>query len=637
MDEQNSTPSNKNILNTLKTPKFFALFMGFVIFLIISIFLIYFDVNVVSWGNSMNSNEELIGNIFIIIFFSLLIIGICILLLPNAKELKELFGQIGNVTAVIIYTIFIILFYTMMQKNTLNNYSYIINPLVLLLGIFAFYKGASTNFIENYNVNYERIKMMILLFCLITIIITIYNINPGGAAEKYFGYSLLITILITVFAFLYMVVLLTLPDDEGKKSPSILTNFSSLGGYGTIFFFLFLAMITFMISINREKFFENQAKASGVIILTLIISILWAVLLGANLFSDVAEHGNNLNKVGLFKKGLLTLFGIIISALLIFWITYNIENVLGNSNTTSFILNLILVGLILSFIYRTMNVKMPVGNAKKNAFFELIKSVLFYIPCFISGIFDKIGFIATGKDPQTASQIGSIIMILVMIGLVVVHFTMPSIFGLISKQGGKQLVNWPVYTDKQYDLGSYQDLNDSEEFNYQYGISCWIFIDSAGPNTNPTYNKYTSLLNFGEKPNILYNGSKRRLMITMQQKDLQKVTQNDLLDFDDNGNRIIYINDNILLQKWNNIIINYNGGTLDIFLNGELVKSSPQVVPYYTFDKLKIGQENGIKGGMCNVNYFRKPLNSRNVFFLYNTLKDKTPPIINDSTETILV
>lgn len=637
MDEQNSTPSNKNILNTLKTPKFFALFMGFVIFLIISIFLIYFDVNVVSWGKTMSSHEELIGNIFIIIFFSILIIGICILLLPNAKELKELFGQIGNVTAVIIYTIFIILFYTMMSKNTLDNYSYIINPLVLLLGIFAFYKGASTNFIENYNVNYERIKMMILLFCLITIIITIYNINPGGAAEKYFGYSLLITIIITVFAFLYMIVLLTLPDDEGKKSPSILTNFSSLGGYGTIFFFLFLAMITLMISINREKFFENQAKASGVIILTLIISILWAVLLGANLFSDVAEHSNNLNKVGLFKKGLLTLFGIVISALLIFWITYNIENVLGNSNTTSFILNLILVGLILSFIYRTMNVKMPVGNSKKNAFFELIKSVLFYIPCFISGIFDQIGAIATGKDPQTASQIGSIIMILVMIGLVVLHFTMPSIFGLISKQGGKQLVNWPVYTDTQYDLGGYQDLNESEEFDYQYGISCWIFIDSAGPNTNPNYNKYTSLLNFGEKPNILYNGSKRRLMITMQQKDLQKVTQNDLLDFDDNGNRIIYINDNILLQKWNNIIINYNGGTLDIFLNGELVKSSPQVVPYYTFDKLTIGQENGIKGGMCNVNYFRKPLNTRNVFFLYNTLKDKTPPILNDSTETILV
>ena len=114
-----------------------------------------------------------------------------------------------------------------------------------------------------------------------------------------------------------MIVLLTLPDDEGKKSPSILTNFSTLGGYGTIFFFLFLAMITFMISINKKEFFENQAKASGIIILTLIISILWAVLLGANLFSDVADHSNNLNKVGLFKKGLLTLFGIVISALLI--------------------------------------------------------------------------------------------------------------------------------------------------------------------------------------------------------------------------------------------------------------------------------------------------------------------------------
>ena len=123
----------------------------------------------------------------------------------------------------------------------------------------------------------------------------------------------------------------------------------------------------------------------------------------------------------------------------------------------------------------------------------------------------------------------------------------------------------------------------------------------------------------------------------MQQKDLKDVTKNQLIDFDDEGNRIIYINKNILLQKWNNIIINYNGGTLDIFLNGELVKSSIGVVPYYTFDNLTIGEKNGIKGGICNVIYFRRALSSPNIYYLYNTVNDKTPPVLNDSNETILV
>jgi len=179
-------------------------------------------------------------------------------------------------------------------------------------------------------------------------------------------------------------------------------------------------------------------------------------------------------------------------------------------------------------------------------------------------------------------------MLLLAIGLLLIYFLGTSLFNKINVQGGQLLVNKPVSTDREYSLGTYLDLNGSEVFDYQYAISSWIYIDSAPPNTASSYNKYTSLLNFGNKPNILYNAEKRKLMITMQQKDLKNVTKNKLIDFDNEGNRIIYIDDNFLLQKWNNIIINYNGGTLDIFLNGKLVKSSIEVVPYYTLDNLTI-------------------------------------------------
>jgi hypothetical protein len=125
-------------------------------------------------------------------------------------------------------------------------------------------------------------------------------------------------------------------------------------------------------------------------------------------------------------------------------------------------------------------------------------------------------------------------------------------------------------------------------------------------------------------------------MVTMQQKDLQNTTKNKLIDFDDKGNRILYTNSNFLLQKWNNIVINYNGGVLDVFLNGELVKSDIGVVPYYTLDNLTIGEENGVNGGICNVVYFNKALSSTNIYLLYNIVKNKTPPIINNTNETII-
>lgn len=624
MDNKTNT-NNENIMPKLNSPGAFYPTVVLLCFMIIMLFCILYNVNI---GSEPKSQDELIGNIFIILFFSLLVFGLCVIFLPNFKELKQLFEQIGNVSYVLLYTIFFILFYTMISSDILSSYYYIINPIMLGLAALSFYKATTDNYIEKFNINYERIKMIILLFCLITIIITFYNVNPGGSAQKYFGYSLLLTIIIAVFGFLYLIILMTLPGEEGMKKENLLSNFSLFGSYGSILFVLFLILITVLISTNKENLFENKTKSASIIILLLIISITWSILLVSNLISGDTLSSNN--KV--FKSSLLILFGLVISGLIIFWITYNIESLSSKSSIVSFVLNLLLVALILGLVYKTLYVKLPVSNTKKNAFFTLIMNILLYIPCLIGGIFDWFGKITLGSEER-----GSLIMLLVIILLFIAYFNISKVFNSISTQGGTQLVNKPVYTNTEYNLGNYEELNGSDNFDYQYAISCWIFIDAAPPNMNSNYTKYTSLLNFGEKPNILYNGKKNSLMITMQQKDLNNVTENKLIDFDEQGNRIIYINNNILLQKWNNIIINYNGGTLDIFLNGELVKSSIEVVPYYTLDNLTIGENDGIQGGICNVIYFRKALSSQNIYFIYNTVKDRTPPTLNDSNKTILV
>lgn len=628
MDNSNQNINKENYLPKLLTPGIFYFLMIFVIFLIIMMLLIFFDVNL-SPGKLPKSNEELVGSIFTVLFFSLLVVGLCIIFLPNLKDFKNLLLQISNVIYVILFTIFSILFYTLIPNDTLNKYSYLFNPMVILLGAFAFYMSLTKNYIDNFNVSYERIKMMILLFCLITFIITFYNINPGGAAQKYFGYSLLLTIILSVFAFIYLIILMTLPSEDGSKQTNLLSNFSSFGIYGSTAFIIFIAIMTILISTNKQSFFANKAKSSSVIILLLLISIIWTLMLSGNLMGG--ESKPNLN---VFKKSILILFGLIISGLLIFWLTYNIQHLSGRSSIVSFILNLSIIILILGLIYKTINVKLPAENTKKNAFFNLLGNTLFYIPCLVSGGFDWIGKLLVGQ--YDAADTGSFLMLLLAIGLLLIYFLTPSLFNKINVQGGQQLVNKPVSTDREYSLGTYLDLNGSEVFDYQYAISSWIYIDSAPPNTASSYNKYTSLLNFGNKPNILYNAEKRKLMITMQQKDLKNVTKNKLIDFDNEGNRIIYIDDNFLLQKWNNIIINYNGGTLDIFLNGKLVKSSIEVVPYYTLDNLTIGENDGIKGGICNVIYFRRALNSSNIYYLYNLVKDRTPPVLNESNETIL-
>jgi hypothetical protein len=93
---------------------------------------------------------------------------------------------------------------------------------------------------------------------------------------------------------------------------------------------------------------------------------------------------------------------------------------------------------------------------------------------------------------------------------------------------------------------------------------------------------------------------------------------------------------NVLLQKWNNIIINYNGGILDIFLNGELVNSDNGIVPYYTLDALIVGEDNGIEGKVCNLVYFNKSLTSNNIYYLYNMVKNSNPPTTKESNVYII-
>lgn len=640
-----ATTAGASALPTINSPKIFYVFLAFIVFFIIMIWVVFYDITIPSSTfQTSKSEEELIGNIFIILFFALLVFGLCVVMLPNMAEFKTLVQQIHHVVYVVIYTIVVILFYTMMPSDTLNRYAPIFNLLMLSLGAVAFYKSASTNYVEQFSVYYERIKMLILIFCFITIIITLYNINPGGVIQQYFGYSLLITIIMAVFGLLYLMVLFTLPKETARNAPNAFSAFSKFSVWGTIGFVLFIAMITTMITMNRETFFSNRAKSSSVIIMVLIVSILWSLLLGANLFHfDKAQASTvDTTKLNYFKSGLLALFGVVMMGLFIFWLSSNLAQLSTATGTAHFVLNLLIVLSLMALVYKTIFVKLPTGNEKKNAFFSLLWSIIVYIPCLAGNLVDRVAglFTGTGEKSAQSQELGSLLLVVITAVLVAIYYQMPTYFSLVQLFGGKLLVNQPIYTDEEHVLGSYQDLrgdaSEEDTYDYQYAISCWIYLDSAPPNTNPRYNDFVSLLNFGEKPNILYNASRNTLMITMDQKQLKQTTHNKLTDFDEKGHRILYVNKEVLLQKWNHLIVNYNGGTMDIFLNGELVKSSIGVVPYYTYDSLIVGENGGVRGGMCNVVYFRQPLNAFVISQIYGNSKDLTPPADNYSNQTIM-
>jgi hypothetical protein len=571
-------------------------------------------------------------NAIIVVSFILIILVLSLVFLPNLSDFKKLLNQMSNVSFVILYTIFIILFFRLLPTNIMDNNAYYIVPITIIIATILFFFSLRSNYVENFNINYERIKMIILYFCFITLCITYYSVNPGEYITKNLNSSLiLMTLLFAVFGFLYLIVLLTLPNiNKGLNNSNILEKVSFFSKYGSIGFILFLIITSIIIATYPGGFFKNKTSSTIILLLLFVVSIIWGSLLVTDKFSsDNVNVKNNLfnENISFIQKTMISLLGLSLSGIIIAYIVYNIQHLSGRSGIMSFILSIFLIISILILIYKTIFVKLPSNNANKgkNAFFNLIFNLIFYIPCLFSGVFDSI--MKMFLNEYNSATIGNVLILIITLILFLLYLFFPKIQHFINLQGGKQLIENPVNTNTQQTLANYIQLNENDNLNYQYGISFWLFIDSNGPNTNPSYNQFTSIMNYGGKPNILYKADTNTLMITMEQKDLKIKGKNNLLEFDDNGNRIIYTNTNVLLQKWNHFAINFNGGTLDIFLNGKLVKSSIEVIPYIKLDALTIGNDVGVNGGICNVVYFKKPLTITNIYFIYNNLKNKNPPV----------
>jgi len=176
----------------------------------------------------------------------------------------------------------------------------------------------------------------------------------------------------------------------------------------------------------------------------------------------------------------------------------------------------------------------------------------------------------------------------------------------------KQLLREPIYTDKVVKLGSFEDLKVGDDYNYQYTLSAWLFVHNQPPNYRYSAEKFTSLLNYGDKPNILYNIKTQTLRFVVKTNTEEKIV------FETKG---------FPLQRWNNIVINYDHGTLDIFINAKLVASIPSIIPDMKFDVAVSGEKDGISGGICNVVYFSGNLSLDRIEFYYKLLKSQRYPV----------
>ena len=611
------------------TPKQLLLF---VIVSTLSIIILILLFNKQALGGT--TSAEITASVLFVASFTFFIVFFCFSILPTLQDWRLLFSSMFYTSFVILFTLALTLVFTIVPKETLDSYAYIFAPITFLMAIGVFYKGLANDYTLNLNnTTIEQIKTMIILSCFLVVLVVSYSADPGNFLHNTYNSNAIITLTITFMTFMYLFVRLVISSTTKNFEFKI----PETGKWGIFFnvlyvIFLITAITGIAVKSSTGGFMEDKPISSSVISLLLVTTIIW----GTNFF--VSSSGN----VGAASENTLLkkfddifnnqLFIFIVLLLLGIWA---IVSGVQKTNSTSTIVFILMMALVAFFIYKFNYTSLPFGNSQKAGFFSLIINIILYIPCLL---FDLAKF---AFDQYKKTSWASLIVILITSIIATAYLTLPLLFDWINLQGGNQLQNEPITTDTSHEISTYDKMNGISEddykyeydqmdesgnkvkvtlptkpgFKYQYGLSFWVYLNAEPPNTNLSYAKDTSLLNYGNKPNIRYNSQTNTFSVVVV-SEYQEMRQE----------IVVYESNTFPLQKWNNVVINYLGGTMDIFLNGELVKSKISVVPYMSLDKLVVGEEDGIHGKVCNIVYFKQPLTTNKMYYLYNMVKDSSPP-----------
>ena len=311
--------------------------------------------------------------------------------------------------------------------------------------------------------------------------------------------------------------------------------------------------------------------------------------------------------LGIFLLKFLASVGVLaVLFLIIMFVFYIIQQGPDTSKGIFTILTILGLALGLGLIYKKLGLDIENLNKKLPLPIRVIIDIITYIPCLF------INFIEYIKKQNKITTKTEWIVFGIEIVLILIGFLVPYIVKEITTHKGSKLLTKKTYLNYSQIVAKYDDLNkkstsnengNGNNYSYHYAISGWIYINPQPPSTSGAYTQNTSLINYGGKPNIMYNGSTNSFIVKAKRARDEDV--------------IIYVTNKLPLQKWNHIVINYSGGTLDVFINNQLVASEADILPYMTHDNLTIGDNPGINGGVDNVYYFDDVLTKSKIASLY--------------------
>jgi hypothetical protein len=238
----------------------------------------------------------------------------------------------------------------------------------------------------------------------------------------------------------------------------------------------------------------------------------------------------------------------------------------------------------------------------------IVARLLLFIPCLISDFFTMI------FGQLKASPFVVYVLLAVEIVLILAYLFLPKMFKNINERNGKLvLVDTPIVLKKETRAISVADVFDKlgqpplvKPRTGNMALSMWIYVVPMNANHAP-YADEATLFEFGNQhPRITYKQS--TLMVHYAPGAVYETR--------------------IPTQTWVHVVYNYKDNNVDLFVNGNLVKTAnyPMLMTSPE-DMFVVGQENGVHGGLTALVYSRTALTDLEIKRYYEAGVDKDPPM----------
>lgn len=371
---------------------------------------------------------------------------------------------------------------------------------------------------------------------------------------------------------------------------------------------LVYVILSYIVAFKYNYFgYETYSYYANVVVISIGIGLMFSQIYKYYIpnTDDTTTVITAVKRMGIFLLALFALFGIIYA--------------IGYSSTVNDYISIILtfgVTLVgLYYIWKALEMTGFGPKIKNNRVIQFIYKTLRAIPYMLVVAYD---YLEDAKPQMRASPTYIKTLFLIEVAVIATYFLYPYLVRKLYTRNSKLLLDKPIYLNQANVIGGYEDLkpskNEKFDFRYNYGLSCWVYLDNIGANYNDKASGFMNIINYGDKPTIAYNPKTNTLRVTSQEG----------ID----GQVVIYENTEVPLQKWHYFVINYDGGNTDVFMNGTLVGTKQGVIPFMKYDNIVTGSENGLQGGICTVQYYNAPISKSVMDLEYASFKDKTPPTI---------